>query len=180
PSLIQQLDSPPLAWTLALCGETKRAQSLAEDDARNVPLNTMHNSVWLPLVRATVELKRNPAAGPDRAVQLLQAAQRYEPALSFRPAWVRGQAYLEAKNGALAAAEFQRIIDHRGWDVLSLLWPLSHLGLARAEVLQGDVAKGRTAYERFFQLWKDADVALPILIQAKREYQRLEVGGPAV
>jgi serine/threonine protein kinase/tetratricopeptide (TPR) repeat protein len=180
PSLIQQLDSPPLAWTLALCGETKRAQSLAEDDARNVPLNTMHNSVWLPLVRATVELKRNPAAGPDRAVQLLQAAQRYEPALSFRPAWVRGQAYLEAKNGALAAAEFQRIIDHRGWDVLSLLWPLSHLGLARAEVLQGDVAKGRTAYERFFQLWKDADVALPILIEAKREYQRLEVGGPAV
>jgi predicted Zn-dependent protease len=179
PSLIQQLDSPPLAWTLALCGETKRAQSLAEDDARNVPLNTMHNSVWLPLVRSTVELKRNLAAGPERAVQLLQAAQRYEPALSFRPAWVRGQAYLQAKNGTLAAAEFQRIIDHRGWDVLSPLWPLAHLGLARAEVLQGDVAKGRTAYESFFELWKDADVELPILIEAKREYQRLEVGKPS-
>lgn len=179
PSLIQQLDSPPLAWTLALCSETRRAQSLAEDYARHMPLNTMHNSVWLPLVRATVELKRNPAAGPDRAVQLLQAAQRYEPALSFRPAWVRGQAYLQAKNGTLAAAEFQRIIDHRGWDVLSLLWPLAHLGLARAEVLQGDVAKGRTAYESFFQLWKDADVELPILIEAKREYQRLKVGRPS-
>ena len=176
PSLIQQLDSPPLAWTLALCGGTRRAQSLAEDYARNLPLNTMHNSVWLPLVRATVELNRNHAAGPDRAVQLLQAAQRYEPALSFRPAWVRGQAYLQAKNGMLAAAEFQRIIDHRGWDVISLLWPLAHLGLARAEVLQGDVDKGRTTYESFFQLWKDADVELPILIEAKREYQRLEVG----
>jgi len=179
PSLIQQLDSPPLAWTLALCGETRRAQSLAEDNARSMPLNTMHNSVWLPLVRATAELKRNPAAGPDRgpdrAVQLLQAAQRYEPALSFRPAWVRGQVYLQAMNGTLAAAEFQRIIDHRGWDVLSPLWPLAHLGLARAEVLQGDVAKGRTAYENFFQLWKDADVELPILIEAKREYERLGV-----
>src|SRR6185295_4801616 len=136
PSLIQQLDSPALAWTMALCGETGRAQSLAEDYARNMPLNTIHNSVWLPLVRATVELKRNSATGADRAVQLLQAARRYEPALSFRPAWVRGQAYLQAKNGALAAAEFQRIIDHRGWDVLSQLWPLAHLGLARAEVLQ--------------------------------------------
>jgi serine/threonine protein kinase/tetratricopeptide (TPR) repeat protein len=175
PSLIQQLDSPPLTWTLALCGETRRAQSLAEVYARHTPLNTMHNSVWLPLVRATVELGRNPA-GPDRAVQLLQAAQRYEPALSFRPGWVRGQAYLQAKDATLAAAEFQRIIDHRGWDVLSPLWPLTHLGLARAEVMKGDVAKGRTAYERFFQLWKDADVELPILIEAKREYQTLEVG----
>ncbi|HWO02728.1 MAG TPA: protein kinase [Blastocatellia bacterium] len=179
PSLIQQLDSPPLAWTLALCGATRRAQSLAEDDARNIPLNTMHNAVWLPLVRATAELKRNPVAGAERAVQLLQAARQYEPALSFRPAWVRGQAYLQAKNGALAAAEFQRIIDHRGWDVLSLLWPLAHLGLARAEVLQGDVAKGQTAYESFFRLWKDADVELPILIEAKKEYERLEVGRPS-
>jgi hypothetical protein len=130
------------------------------------------------LVRATVELKRKPAAGPDRTVQLLQAAQRYEPALSFRPAWVRGQAYLQAKNGTLAAAEFQRIIDHRGWDVLSQLWPLAHLGLARAQVLQGDLATGRLTYESFFQLWKDADVELPILIEAKREYQRLEVARP--
>jgi eukaryotic-like serine/threonine-protein kinase len=175
PSLIQQLDSPPLAWTLALCGETKRAQSLAEEHARDIPLNTMHNSVWLPLVRATVELNRNAATGQEKAVQLLQAAQRYEPALSFRPAWVRGQAHLQAKNGTLAAAEFQRIVDHRGWDVLSPLWPLAHLGLARAVVLQGDLAKGRAIYESFFRLWKDADAELPILIEAKKEYQRLEV-----
>jgi eukaryotic-like serine/threonine-protein kinase len=176
PSLIQQLDSPSLAWTLALCGETRRAQSLAEDYARKMPLNTMHNSVWLPLVRATIESKRNPPVGPDRVVQLLQATQRYESALSFRPAWVRGQAYLQAKNGTLATAEFQRIIDHRGWDVLSQLWPLAHLGLARAQVLQGDLAKGRTTYESFFQLWTNADAELPILIEAKREYRRLGGG----
>jgi len=140
----------------------------------------MHNSLWLPLARATIELKRNPAGGAERTVQLLQAAQRYEPALSFRPAWVRGQAYLQARNGTLAAAEFRRIIDHRGWDVLSPLWPLAHLGLARAEVFQGNLAKGRTVYETFFRLWKDADVELPILIEAKREYQRLGAGRPSV
>ncbi|HXG68667.1 MAG TPA: tetratricopeptide repeat protein, partial [Blastocatellia bacterium] len=173
-SLIQQLDFQPLAWTLALCGEVRQAQTLAEDMARKLPLDTMHHSVWLPLVRATLEWQRGPTAEPDRAVQLLQSARRYEAALSFRPTWVRGQAYLQAKDGALAAAEFQKIIEHRGWDVLSPLWPLAHLGLARAAALQGDVAKSRKAYEDFFRLWKDADVELPVLIEAKREYERLK------
>jgi serine/threonine protein kinase/tetratricopeptide (TPR) repeat protein len=174
PSVVQQLDSQPLAWTLALCGEARRAQSLAEDLARRLPSNTMYNSVWLPLIRATLELKRGPASEPDKAVQLLQAARQYEAAISFRPTWVRGQAYLKANNGARAAEEFERIIKHRGWDVISPLWPLAHLGLARAAALQGDVTKSRKAYEDFFLLWKDADAELPVLIEAKKEYGRLK------
>lgn len=173
-SLIGQLDSQPLAWTLALCGDANRAQSLAEDFSRKFPQDTIHNSVWLPLVRATLELKRAEPAVPDRAVQLLPPSRQYEAALNFRPTWVRGLAYLHAKNGALAAAEFQRIIEHRGWDVLSPLWPLAHLGLARAEILRGDVPKGRWAYQNFFALWKDADADLPILIEARKEYERLK------
>jgi serine/threonine protein kinase/Tfp pilus assembly protein PilF len=171
PSLIQQLDSQPLVWTLALLGDAIRAQSLSDGLARKLPADTIQNSVWLPLVSATLELKRGSAAGPDKAIQLLQPARQYEAALSFRPTWVRGQAYLQVKNGELAAAEFQRIIDHRGWDVLSPFWPLAHLGLARAAVLQGDFAKGRKAYEDFFQLWKEADDDLPLLIEARREYE---------
>ncbi|MCM3902482.1 MAG: protein kinase [Pyrinomonadaceae bacterium] len=171
PSLIQQLDSQPLVWTLALSGDATRARSLSDGLARRLSLDTMHSSVWLPLISATLELNRGSTEGTDKAIQLLQPARQYEAALSFRPTWVRGQAYLQAKNGALAAAEFQRIIDHRGWDVLSPLWPLAHLGLARAAILQGDVAKGRKAYEDFFQLWKDADVELPVLIEARREYE---------
>jgi len=174
PSLIQQLDSQPLAWTLALCGKTARAQSLADGLARKLPLDTMHNSVWLPLIHATLELKRGSAAGPEKAIQLLQPTRRYEAATSFRPMWVRGQAHLEAKNGALAASEFQKIIEHRGWDALSPLWPLASLGLARAAALQGDVAKSRQAYENFFRLWKEADPELPVLIEAKRERERLK------
>jgi eukaryotic-like serine/threonine-protein kinase len=174
PSVVQQLDSQPLAWTLALCGEAKRAQLLAEDLARRLPSNTMYNSVWLPLIRATLELKRGPASEPDKAVQLLQAARQYEAAISFRPTWVRGQAYLQANNGARAAEEFERIVKHRGWDVLSPLWPLAHIGLARAAALQGDVTKSRKAYEDFFLLWKDADAELPVFIEAKKEYGRLK------
>ncbi len=173
PSLIGQLDSQPLVCTLALCGEVRRAQSLADELAKKLPGDTMHKSVWLPMVRATLELKRGSAANTDHAIQLLQPARQYEAALAFRPTWLRGQAYLQAKNGALAAAEFQRIIEHRGWDVLSPLWPLAHLGLARAAMLQGDTAKARKAYEDFFELWKDADVDLPVLVEARKEYERL-------
>ena len=171
PSLIQQLDSQPLVCTLALCGDATRAQSLSDELARRLPGDTIHNSVWLPMVSATLELKRGSAASTEKAIQLLQPARQYEAALSFRPTWLRGQAYLQAKNGALAAAEFQRIIEHRGWDVLSPLWPLAHLGQARAAILQGDIAKGRKAYEDFFLLWKEADAELPVLIEARKEYE---------
>jgi eukaryotic-like serine/threonine-protein kinase len=174
PSLIGQLDSQPLGWTLALCGESKRAQSLAADLVRKLPLDTMQNKVWIPLINATLELNHRSSAGQEKALQLLQPARQYEPATFFRPTWMRGQVHLQAKNGGLAAAEFQRIIDHRGWDVLSPLWPLAHLGLARAAAIEGDVAKSRQAYDNFFKLWKDADVDLPVLIEAKKEYARLK------
>lgn len=173
PSLIGQQDAPPLAWTLSLCGQTARAQALADDLHRKFPLDTMHNAVWLPLIRATVALQQGSADGPEQALQMLQAARSYEAATFFRPTWLRGQAQLTAPNGALARAEFQKIIAHRGWDVLSPLWPLAHLGLARAAALQGEVAQSRQAYENFFRLWKEADVELPVLLEAKREYEHL-------
>ena len=174
PSLIGQLDSQPLAWTLALSGDARRAQSLADDFSKKFPLDTIHNSVWLPIIRATMELKRGESAESERAVQFLPPSKQYEPALSFRPTWVRGLAYLQAKNGGAAASEFQRIIDHRGWDIVSPLWPLAHLGLARAAVLQGDTATARKEYESFFEFWKDADADLPVMIEAKREYEKLK------
>jgi tetratricopeptide (TPR) repeat protein len=179
PSLIGQLDSQPLDWTLALCGDARRAQSVAADFTSRFPLDTVHNTVWLPLIRATLELENVEAQHGSietrHAPGIVLPSRQYEAALNFRPTWVRAEAFLREKNGALAAAEFQRIIDHRGWDVLSPLWPMAHLGLARATVLQGDLPKARHAYEEFFALWKDADTDLPVLIQARREYNA--VGG---
>ncbi|HZN10201.1 MAG TPA: hypothetical protein VFC61_00900 [Blastocatellia bacterium] len=76
--------------------------------------------------------------------------------------------------GSEAAAEFQEILDHRGWDVLSPLYPLAHLALARAAALTGDVARNRKAYQSFLELWKDADAEIPILKTVRREYESMK------
>ena len=51
---------------------------------------------------------------------------------------------------------------------------LARLGLGRALALQGDKTKARTAYAEFLNLWKGADPDIPILMQAKAEYARLQ------
>lgn len=158
------------ARALALCGEAGQAQSLDDELAKRNPKDTLINAIWLPVIRATIELQRG---HPDQAIQLLQAASRYEAAAQFWPTYLRGNAYLRLQKRAEAAAEFQRILDHRGWDPLSELYPLAHLGLARAAVLQGDTTKARKAYQNFLALWKDADADLPVLIEAKKEYEKL-------
>ena len=90
------------------------------------------------------------------------------------PVYVRGEAYLAAHQGAEAAAEFQKILDHRGIVANDPIGALAHLQLGRALVLAGDKAKAKTAYQDFLTLWKDADPDIPILRQAKAEYSRLQ------
>ena len=84
------------------------------------------------------------------------------------------RAYLAAHKGSEAAAEFQKILDHRGLVLNQPIGALAHLGLVRAYELQGDTAKARTAYQDFLTLWKDADSDIPILKQAKAEYAKLQ------
>ena len=90
------------------------------------------------------------------------------------PAYLRGQAYLAAHNGTAAATEFQKFLDHRGIVLNFPLGALAHLGLARAYALSGDTTKARTAYQDFFALWKDADSDIPILKEAKADYEKLK------
>jgi hypothetical protein len=70
-------------------------------------------------------------------------------------------------------AEFQRILDNRGWGSTLFFYPMARLGLARAAAISGDLAKSRRAYQDFLALWKDADPDVPVLIQAKAEYAKL-------
>jgi len=114
-----------------------------------------------------------------QAIEVLSPALRYElgsvnPGFNLIPAYLRGLAYLELKQGSSAAAEFQKINDHPGVVGNSVVTVLAHLGLARAYALGGDTAKSRTAYQDFFALWKDADSDIPILQQAKSEYAKLQ------
>jgi eukaryotic-like serine/threonine-protein kinase len=160
------------ALALALCGETHQAQSLAGELVKRYPNDTFINTSWLPTIQAALEIERG---NTEQAIQLLEVARRFEMGLDALaiPAYVRGLAYLRAEAGAEALAEFQKILDHRGVVVVSALYPLAHLGVARAAALTGDTAKSRRAYQDFFARWKAADPDLPILIEAKKEYEKL-------
>ena len=89
------------------------------------------------------------------------------------PVYFRGEALLAARQGPQAAAEFQKILDHRGIVVSDPIGALARWQLGRALALSGDTAKARIAFQDFLTLWKDADPGIPILIQAKTEYSRL-------
>jgi tetratricopeptide (TPR) repeat protein len=156
---------------LALCGEVAQAQSLINELAKDYPHFTIVNEIWLPPTRAALALDQGNAA---QAITELQAATRYEAAGEFWPQYVRGLANLKLGKGAEAAVEFQKILANRGYSVLSPLYPLAHLGLARAATLQNDPTKSRKSYEDFFTLWKDADSDIPILIEAKKEYEKIK------
>jgi eukaryotic-like serine/threonine-protein kinase len=93
--------------------------------------------------------------------------------MTLYPVYVRGEAYLAAHQGNEAAAEFHRILDHRGIVVNEPIGTLGHLGLARAYALQGDSKRAGTAYQDFLTLWKDAYPEIPILKETKAEYAKL-------
>ena len=156
---------------LAISGQSDQALGLAADVSKRFPQNTLLNSVLVPLVRATVEVERGNA---QAAIELLESARPYEYGEGFASLYVRGKAHLRAGKGIEAATDFKRLLDHRGscwfWPVV---YPLGHLGLARAHALAGDLAQSRKAYQDFFALWKDADPDIPILQQAKAEYAKL-------
>jgi tetratricopeptide (TPR) repeat protein len=167
------------ALAYALAGDAAHAQSLADDLTKRFSQDTFVQSVWLPSIQAQIETVRKNAA---RSVELLQTAVPRElgmlgyaaPNSCLYPVYVRAEAYMSAQQGQTAAAEFQKILDHRG-----LLWncttgSLARLGLARAYAMQGDTAKARAAYQDFLTLWKDADAGIPVLVAAKAEYAKLK------
>jgi eukaryotic-like serine/threonine-protein kinase len=169
-----------LALAAAYAGGAGEAQAVADDLAKRFPEDTIVQFNYLPTLRAKIELLH---AKPPEALVLLGAASPYElglPALDYYnwpnlyPVYVRGEAYLAAHRGSEAAAEFQKILDHRGIVLNEPIGALAHLQLGRAYSLQGDAAKARAAYQDFLTLWKDADPDIPILREAKAEYARLQ------
>jgi eukaryotic-like serine/threonine-protein kinase len=124
----------------------------------------------LPSIRGAIAITRNDGTTAEAA---LRPAQRYAKT-TVVPAYLRGLAYLQTKQGKEAAAEFQQIIDHPGVFTFAIIHSMARLGLARAYALQGDASKALAAYQDFFALWKDADPDIPVLIAAKSEYAKLK------
>jgi len=164
------------AVTLARAGDASRSQKLIDRQAKEFPTDTLQNSVWLPVARATNLIRANQ---PGQAVDVLEAAVPYEfgtPPIGaiYWPTYVRGEAYLRLRNGAKAATEYRKILDHHGIAPNSPLYSLALLGLGRAYALEGDSAKAKQAYQDFFAKWKDADPDVAVLKDAKAEYAKLQ------
>ena len=153
---------PRAALALALCNELPQAQALVDELRKLSPEDTIINAVWLPAIRAAIELQRGAAT---QAIEQLQPALRYEAAAEFWPPYLCGQAYLKLGKGTEAATEFQKILAQRGYAPLSVLYPLAHLGLARA-------TQSRKDYDDFLALWKVADAELPLLLAARKEAEQ--------
>jgi eukaryotic-like serine/threonine-protein kinase len=164
------------ALTLARAGEASRAAMLVEELEKTSATATLLNLYCLPTIHGAIEISRG---NPSKGIQGLEAAAPYELGgpLSFPylyPAWIRGNAYMAAHQGAAAAAEFQKVIDHPGVVLNQPIGSLAHLELGRAYALSGNSIKARAAYQNFFTLWKEADPDVPILIAAKSEYAKLQ------
>ena len=164
---------------LARIGDVRHAQTQLDDLAAANVSNTIVQSAWLPTVQAQFAMINQK---PTQALELLDAAKPYERGqlignLSYScmiPVYLRAEAYLGAKRGPQALAEFQKLIDSRG--VVGNCWSgaLAHLGQGRAQALAGSVGAARNSYQEFFALWKDADANIPILKTARAEFAKLK------
>ena len=166
------------ALALAFAGESARAETIASDIAKRFPEDTIAEFNFLPAIEAQLDLDRHDAAG---AIETLQPALSYELGVAggtnfttnMFPVFVRAQAYLAARQGAQAVAEFHKIVASPGIVLNEPIGVLANLGLARAYALQGDPGKARAAYDKFLQLWKNADPDVPVLREARTEAQKL-------
>jgi eukaryotic-like serine/threonine-protein kinase len=163
------------AFAFARAGKMEQAQKLVESISQRFPNDFSVQAFVLPCVRAAIKLsEKNPSA----ALTILQPIEPYDLAYNnvfdyAYPAYLRGLAYLQLKQGQLAADQFRKVLDHSGVGQGFVTGSLSVLQLARAQVLMHDPGAARKSYEEFLTLWKDADPDIPVLRQAKAEYAQL-------
>ena len=169
------------ALALAISGDSSGSQTLAADLEARFPEDSSVKFSYMPTLRALLALNDGE---PEQAVERLRTSIPYELGSQLStihgnfgalyPVYVRGQVRLALHQAVEAAAEFQKILDHRGIVVSDPVGAMAILQLARADVLSGDKVKGKADYQKFLALWKDADPEVPVFIQAKAEYALLQ------
>jgi serine/threonine protein kinase/tetratricopeptide (TPR) repeat protein len=157
-------------FTAAICGDRKTAEPILKDLDKKYPEDTTIQGIALPESRALLDLADHK---PTEALSELEKAKAYD--LASPGAYLRGLAFLQANDAADAITAFQRSLQYPGVAIALTYqtYPQSQLGLARAYAMQGDKAHAREAYQKFFDLWKNADQDLPQLIAAKKEFAAL-------
>ena len=166
---------------LGLAGDFSRSEALAADLEARFPEDTFVKFTYAPVLHSLVALGRGK---PADSIARLQVAFPYELAVNglnfihfylggLHSAYVRGEAFMAAQRYAEGAAEFQKILDHRGIVGADPIGALAHLQLGRTLALLGDTARATAAYGDFLTMWKNADPEIPMLEQARAEYARL-------
>ena len=171
---------------LGLAGDAVEAQKIADDLKKKFPEDTLAKFVYLPMIEAGVALHAGEA---NRALTALEPNKPFQLGgfqidIAGGGPYLSGQADLAAKNGDAAAADFQKVIDNKPIVSNNVMGALAHLGLGRAYAMQAAGASGaeadalkakaREAYQDFLGLWKNADPDVPVYIQAKAEYEKLQ------
>ncbi len=166
------------ALACARSGDGARAQTMADDLSQRFPTDTLVNGYWVPVIRAEIARRQGDTA---KAAELLRATAPYELGSpqpfqlgTLYPVYEQGLVALDAHDGKAAATEFQKILDHRGVVLNFPLGSLARLGLARARVLNGDKKGALSSYQDFLALWQGADPGLPVLKEAKAEYETVK------
>jgi DNA-binding winged helix-turn-helix (wHTH) protein len=173
-----------VGFALALSGDSSGSQALADELSRRLPEDTRVQFRYVPTIRALLALNHSQ---PSEAVELLQATNLGEGgtpieggsefllgAGNLHPAYVRGLAFLAAHQATEAAAEFRKILAHRGSVICDPVGAVAQVQLARTYALSGDKTEAKSAYQQFLTIWKDADPDIPIFQQAKAEYAKLK------
>jgi len=161
-----------IAHTLAFCGDVLRAAAIIDDVSARYPNATGWNEGFAPAVRAAAELSRD---SPRRTLEMTPAD--HHPVTMY----FRGLAHLRLHDGADAATAFQFVLDHKGFywgggrpgGIWGLYYAPALVGMARARAISGDTVSARQWYEQFFQLWREADTDVPLLVEAREEYAAL-------
>jgi serine/threonine protein kinase/tetratricopeptide (TPR) repeat protein len=163
------------AIAFAQSGDIAQAQELASKLNADSPLDTIVQNYWLPSIRAAIALHKGDA---QQAISILQVTSPYEMGLqnvgTTTPIYLRGMALMKAGRAAEAAAEFKKIISHPGVVLNSPLKTDALLQLARAEVMDGDKASARRAYQDLLSAWRQADADFAPLHQAQAVYDHIK------
>jgi eukaryotic-like serine/threonine-protein kinase len=168
------------ATVLAVAGNAGKALRLINEVAQRAPADTLLQSVFVPQVKAIVELR---AKNPHRSLELLASSSPYElldPMGRYDSAnslllLTRGEAYLQTHHGEEAEQQFQQILSLRKAYNDDCIYPLALVDLARTYAELGDVRRARKMLEQFLDLWREADQDNWLLEKARREYA--ELGG---
>jgi tetratricopeptide (TPR) repeat protein len=152
-----------VALAQAIAGHSSEANALLSELVSAKPKDTLLIHLWAPTIRAALWMQ---AGKFKEAIEELEITERLEKAGEFYPQYLRALAHLKLGNNRDATREADKILNNRGEAPLSSLYPLAQLAKARA-------TKDKAEYDKFFELWNEADKDMPALVAARSEYEAL-------